>query len=290
MNPQNPQPQNNNQEDSQANKSVLQAFSVILLGLLIAITILFSSGIGSDILFQVRYVLPKFGGNYNSVKDINDYENLYTVLSSQPQLSYNSKSKLVLLETGDANCPDCATVHGYKVSSNAYSFNKLKQDFIESGKIDYVFIDSLISNAAALTENSIQKHNSVYCVAEQNPGASFDYKDKVYQSYANEFNLNKAKSWVNVFGFDSKKFEDCFNSKKYQDRVNKLSTFSKNVLQNTAVPTFYIFQTTDKEVTKADGSKVMEKEYTLVDKFSGTIDYDIFMKSRLQTTVDKYGK
>lgn len=278
MNQQTQQPQ----ISQKATNSIFQALSVLLIGLLISLSILLVSGVGNDAFRAIRSTLPKFG-TYNSLKDISNYQDEYSVFSSQPELSYNSKAKILFVESSDFNCLNCGKFYGYQsVNGQESSFSKIKIDYIETGKINYTFVDDILND-------NIDKSNALYCVGEQDPKLYFEFKDKLFQHYNEKFDLGVAKNYINrLFGFDNKKFEDCYNSKKYKDRIENLSTFSANTLGSTNTPTYYLFLVEDKDIINTDGTKISEKQYTKLDTINGNVDYDLSIKPKLDYWLEQY--
>ncbi len=277
-----PQPQVQSQPSNLLfnNPDILQAFSVVISGLLISCSILFATGIISDISTSLWSLAPKFN-NYNSLKEIRDYENVDEVLGSQPKISVNNNARILLVETSDMGCINCAKFHGFESTDDQFGYSKLKSDYINTGKVEYIFIDKLIFN-------SNEKHNAAYCVAEQSPSAFFDFKDRVYKNFNNEFNLENSKKFINSFNFDLKKYEECYKSNKYESRVKGINNFSSDVLGVSSTPSFHIFRIQKKEVTKSNGDKSIEAQYTRLQSIVGNSDFDIYIKPELDKYINEY--
>jgi len=244
---------------------------------MVCITILYSSGALSYTNSQIFNAIPKFP-TFQKFKEIKDYSSQQEIFSSQPQISYNPQAKYLFVEVSDMNCPNCARFHGYNSTNDLYPYKKLTEEYISTGKMNYMFLDNRFLNTP-------DKHNSIYCVAEQDSRRFFQYKDALYKDFITtntDFSFEKAKKYLNEVFFDMKKFEDCYNSKKYEERVNKLSEYTSNTLHANSTPTFLIFEFQTQNVTKLDGSQSSEKFYTLKNTIEGNQDYELILKPEIE--------
>lgn len=259
---------------------LIQSLTILISGILISCAILIVAGVPNQIARSINRILPRYA-NYGEFKDISDYTNFNSIFTSQPRISFNNNARLLFVETSDVNCINCANFHGYNSSDNTYSYNRLLEEYVREGKMDYIFIDTLIFD-------SIQKHNSSYCVAEQIPRSFFEYKSKLYKGYGTNFDVNVAIGYAQSLGIDINRFTDCFNSNKYEDRVNRLNLFAQNILGTQSTPTFHIYRMTPKEIIRADGSRVREIEFTSLNTINGNVDFNLSMKPVLDNFVNQY--
>lgn len=264
------------------NKSYLHVASILISGILVCLTVLYSSGALTHIKNQIFYAIPKFP-QYQKFKKIKDYSSQEEIFSSQPQISYNPQAKYLFVEVGDMNCPNCARFHGYKSNNDMYPYKRLFEDYISTGKMNYMFLDLRFINTP-------DKHNSVYCVAEQDTKRFFSYKDALYKNFDDtntDFTLEKAKKYLKDFLFDMKKFEECYTTQRYVERVKGLSEFSSNYLQVKSTPTFLIFEVQKLNLTKLNGSQVNENFYNLKGTIVGNQDYDIILKPEIDKLINQ---
>ncbi len=252
--------------------TLFTSVSIIGFSVLVSLAILWASG-GISYMFGSLYrFVPKFP-TVRGASDVKDYNDLVGLLDSQPMLSFKSKNPYVLVETSDLDCINCARFHGYGASQQS-TFSKVKADFIENGKMDYIFVDS-----QSLGE--IVKHTALYCAGEQKPSAFFDYKEKEYQGYGNKFDIAKEKNTIKGMGLNAAKFEDCVNSKKYEDRVKKLTGATGSLMNIQATPTFLLYKIENQEVKKLDGKTEIKRLPTLVTTIRGNVDYESSIKPEL---------
>lgn len=262
-------------------RSIYQAFSILIAGIIICLVILTVTGVFGSVFSSIHNAIPRFP-SYGKLQTVNDYQSTRSVFDSQPKLSYNSNARYLFVEVSDYTCEKCAKFHGFDLTNpKNSSFNRIKEDFVKTGKMDYVFIDKQV-----LIDND-KRHNSTYCVAEQSTKKYFDYQENLWDFYGLPFNLESSKQNIDQLGFDEDKYDSCYNDKKYQDRVKNLWDFSSDTLKSTLTPTFYIFKVDKQNIVKLDGQKGTENVYTQIWMYSGDIDYDIFMKSKIEDVMNK---
>lgn len=267
---QSPQPRPNRKN------AILISLSIILAGALVATGVLMVTG-------SVQYtwdgfvnLLPKFA-KYQKLSDPSSFTSIDSVLNSQPAISYNSNAKYIIAEVTDYDCISCANFHGFAKTDNSYQ--NVMKDFVEKGLFDYTVVDKL--NVGEITKSS-----SAYCVAEQDPGKFFEYKEELYKNVSSKATLDSAKEYLKrtkqTPSFDQKKFEDCYNSSKYDSRVHDLSDFATDFLSANSTPVFVILSVSSKDVKKLDGSTAREKTYTKISTITGNQDYKLFFKPELE--------
>ena len=260
------------------NNSIFLSVSILLCAVFISFGVVYASG-GFNVMYRgLTSLFPKFP-NYQKIQDISDYSSAETVLPNQPKLSYASNVKYIIVESSDFDCSNCASFHGYKSTDGNSSYKKLKRDYIETGLVDYIFTDQQFLRGP-------EKHIAAYCAAEQSSSAFFEYKEQLYINYDQNFDLAKALNYANSLRLDGNKFQECFNSKKYQDRVKGLSQFNSSVLQASSTPTFTIMKVEDKEVVKPDGSREVRRFYTKVDQIVGNANYELTIKPKLDEILE----
>lgn len=254
-------------------KSLLISLSILASAFFICFGILFISGGLSLLASKAWHAVPKFP-KFQALKELKkDQSNVEDVLSSQPKVSFSRKTKYVLVESSSMSCLTCANMYGY--NGNKSEYDKLIRDFVESRKLDYTWIDN---STTGTVDKS--KHSALYCVAEQSTKKFFEYKKSLYKNYKASFDIETAKKDVKSLGIDQKKFEDCINSKKYEERVNLLTQLSTE-LGTASNPTFYLYKVEDKEIETIDKKKEVRTVATLVGSIAGKTNYDIDIKPAL---------
>ncbi|BDQ05087.1 MAG: hypothetical protein KatS3mg084_0605 [Candidatus Dojkabacteria bacterium] len=260
------------------NKNFLLSISILLIGVFISSAVLAVGGGFQDLGRKIDSLLPKFP-YYGSIKEISDYSKIENVLSSQPSLSYNSKAKFVIVESSDFDCPNCARFHGYQ-SPVKSSFEKMFEDFVRPGVMDYIFIDLQFLKGP-------EKHIAAYCAGEQNPKSFFEYKELMYKNFDENFDEARATTYAALVRLDTNKFVECFRSQKYLDRIKNLSNFNSNQLQATSTPTFTIFKIEEKEVINPDNTKQIQKFYTQLGRIVGNANYETTMKPQIEEMIGR---
>lgn len=120
-------------------------------------------------------------------------------------------AKVTVVEFADFQCPFCG--HWQKEV-----FPKLKQDFIDTGKIKFVFWDF-----AFLGEESVRASEAASCALDQ--GRFWEYHDALFENQNGEnegafsdARLNKLASSLNL---DSKIFASCLKNKTHLNTISE---------------------------------------------------------------------
>lgn len=249
------------------------SLSIIGSSFLICLLILSLSGGLSLIFVRAKRLLPKFP-KFQEIQEINTTSiDVATVISTQPKISFNKNAKYVIIESSSPTCSGCAEI--YKQNESTSTYDKLMYDFIESGKLDYLWIDNARTNTDVLLQSSI------YCVSEQSSKKFFEYKKFIYTNKPTS-DINTLKSIVKSLDLDENKFADCVNSNKYAGRVEALTELS-TTLDADYDPTFFVYKVEEKSVETAD--KRIEKRIVAsqVLKIDGSLDYDVGVKTDLDS-------
>ena len=139
-------------------------------------------------------------------------------------------SPVTIIEFGDYQCPFCKRW-------NENTKPVIVQNLIETGKVSLIYVDFAI-----IGPDSITIHAGSYCAAEQD--LYWEYHDFVYANqghendgWANSENLKLLVTGIN--GLDVDSFNECLDSKKYEQQVNE----NKKIASDAGVrstPTFII--------------------------------------------------
>ena len=156
-----------------------------------------------------------------------------------------SNAPITILEWGDYQCTFC-----YKFHQN--TLNILKENFIDSGKVNLVFKDFPLNGP-----DSLLAAEAAYCAEDQ--GKYWQYHDELYENWGGEktgwITRDSLDRFANSVNLDLIKFNECLNNHKYQDRVKTLHEFGKE-LGIDATPSFLIFN--DQKIIKIRGNQPLE--------------------------------
>jgi len=159
---------------------------------------------------------------------------------------------ITILEWGDYQCTYCYRFHDT-------TLNTLKQNYIQTGKVNLVFKDYPLNGP-----DSILAAEASYCAGDQ--GKYWQYHDELYKNWGGERTGWVTRWSLNAFGttagLDLEKFNGCLDEHKYQDKVNMLYQFGKDIGID-ATPSFLIFN--GEKVIKIRGNQPL-------DTFLRTID------------------
>jgi len=135
-------------------------------------------------------------------------------IDDDPMLG-NPKAKITLVEFSDFQCPFCRTFW-----SGAYQ--QIKTEYVDTGKVRFVYRDYPLSfhpGAKPAAEGG-------ECADDQ--GKFWEFHDKIFGEQAKkgegtiQFSENDVRKWAGqISGLDMNKWNECFNSKKYQAEVEK---------------------------------------------------------------------
>lgn len=118
---------------------------------------------------------------------------------------------VTIIEFGDYQCPFCKRW-------NENTKPAIEEKIIETGRANLIYVD-----LAIIGPDSVKIHAGSYCAADQ--GLYWEYHDFAYASqghendgWANSENVKLLAS--EITGIDTDVFNDCLDSKKYEQRVN----------------------------------------------------------------------
>ncbi len=160
---------------------------------------------------------------------------------------------ITILEWGDYQCTFCYRFHDT-------TLNTLEKDYIQTGKVNLVFKDFPLNGP-----DSILAAEASYCAHEQEK--YWQYHDELYKNWGGErtgwitrWSLNAFGSTV---GLDLDEFNQCLDEHKYQEKVNQLYEFGKEVGID-ATPSFLIFN--DEKIIKIRGNQPLETFLRTIDE------------------------
>ena len=157
----------------------------------------------------------------------------------------NPDAPITILEWGDYQCTFC-----YKFHQN--TLDMINDDFIKTGKVKLVFKDFPLNGP-----DSLLAAQATYCAEDQEK--YWQYHNELYKNWAGEKtgwitreSLDKFATTVNL---DLSEFNACLDDGKYQDKVNELHEFGKEIGID-ATPSFLVFN--DQKIIKIRGNQPLE--------------------------------
>ena len=138
--------------------------------------------------------------------------------SGSPVLG-DTSSPVTIVEFGDYQCPFCKRW-------NENTKPTIERNLIETGKASLIYVDYPI-----IGPDSMTIHAGSYCTAEQD--LYWEYHDFAYANqghendgWANSENLKLLV--IGIDGLDADSFNECLDSKKYEQRVNDNKKIASN--------------------------------------------------------------
>ncbi|MFV1997389.1 MAG: DsbA family protein [Acidiferrobacterales bacterium] len=167
----------------------------------------------------------------------------------------NSKATIALIEFSDYFCPYCARFHNT-------TFDLIKQNYIDKGKLLYVYRDFPRSAAKRAIDAAIAAN----CAGEQ--GAYWEMQKKLFR-HSPRINLAFYKSAAKELGLDARKYEACLRSDQQPGKIESDYVYGRS-LGIRGTPTFYIGRVTGNKITAATtivGAQPYQKFSESMDRF-----------------------
>ena len=157
----------------------------------------------------------------------------------------NPSAPITILEWGDYQCTYCHRFH-------ESTLNTIEEDYIKTGKVNLIFKDFPLNGP-----DSFLAAEAAYCAQDQ--GKYWQYHDELYKNWGGE-NTGWVTRWaLNAFGttvgLDLENFNQCLDEHKYQDKVNALYQFGKEIGID-ATPSFLIFN--EDKIIKIRGNQPLQ--------------------------------
>ena len=175
-------------------------------------------------------------------------ENASPIIGSQ-------NAEISIVEFGDYQCTFC-----YKFHQN--TLNIIKFDYIDSGKINYVYRDSPLNGS-----DSILAAEATYCANEQ--GNYWQYHNLLFENWAGEntgwITMNSLTQFAIDLKLDTNEFKNCLTSHKYYQKVIDNENYAKKININ-ATPSFLIFN--NEEVIRIIGAQQLDKFQTAIEQLT----------------------
>ncbi|MFQ5803056.1 MAG: thioredoxin domain-containing protein [Candidatus Methylomirabilales bacterium] len=128
----------------------------------------------------------------------------------------SQNAPVTMVEFSDYQCPYCRRYV-------SMVFPAIKKDYIETGKVKYVFRDFPIP---ALHPQSKKAHEAAHCAGEQNQ--YWKMHDILFEN-SKDLSLAALKRYAQKVGLDDDKFDDCLRTGRYAGTVEKEITDGRKV-------------------------------------------------------------
>jgi len=126
----------------------------------------------------------------------------------------NANAKVTVIEFSDFQCPFCRKFW-------EDTFHQLKKDYIDTGKIKFVYRDFPLPFHPAAQPSA----EAAECAHEQ--GKFWEYHDKMFTEEAKQgdgtvvYGVKELKLWAKQIGLNEATFNQCVDSHKYKAEVEK---------------------------------------------------------------------
>jgi len=145
-------------------------------------------------------------------------------LDDDPVLG-DENAPVTIVSFEDFQCPFCKR-------SFDQTFPQLKKEYIDTGKVKYVYRDFPLS----FHPEAQPAAEAAECADEQ--GKFWEMHDLIFQNQAIMSN-SAYKQWAEQLGLDTAQFNDCLDSGKYRQEVQSDSNYGSQVGVS-GTPTFFI--------------------------------------------------
>jgi len=176
-------------------------------------------------------------------QQLGDTQNVATVdaetLVDDDPVEGKADAKVTIVEFSDFQCPFCRKFF-------IETYGQLKKDYIDTGKVRLVFRDFPLVSLHPSAESAAL---AAQCANEQ--GTFWQFHDKIFSEQMKResdpttvqttitFSVDDLKTWASQIGVDNSKFNQCLDSKKYAQEVQK-DTDAGTQAGVDGTPTFFI--------------------------------------------------
>jgi len=166
----------------------------------------------------------------------------------------NINAPITIVEWGDYQCTFC-----YKFHQN--TLNIINEDFIKTGKIKIIFKDFPLNGF-----DSKLAAEASYCAQDQEK--YWKYHDELFKNWGGErtgwITRESLDKFAETVDLDLKKFNKCLDDHKYENKVDLLYEFGKEIGID-ATPSFLVFN--DQKMIKIRGNQPLEVFLKTFDEF-----------------------
>ena len=139
-------------------------------------------------------------------------------------------AKVTITEYASMTCPHCAAF-------NDQVFPKIKSEFIDTGKVRYVFREFPLDIKAAAGSMLSR------CIANGDPNKYFAVTDLLFKSQADWVMKNTTESLSRIgkqAGLSQQQVDDCLKDQALLDKIAADQKYASEVLKVDSTPTFFI--------------------------------------------------
>jgi len=195
-------------------------------------------------------VLSEYGVNSNNSEKLTSTK----LIENGSPFMGNINAPITIVEWGDYQCTFC-----YKFHQNTLDI--INEDFIKTGKVKIIFKDFPLNGL-----DSKLAAEASYCAQDQEK--YWKYHDELFKNWGGErtgwITRESLDKFAETIDLDLKKFNKCLDDHKYENKVDLLYEFGKEIGID-ATPSFLIFD--DQKMIKIRGNQPLEVFLKTFDEF-----------------------
>ncbi len=195
-------------------------------------------------------VLSEYGVNSNNSEKLTSTK----LIENGSPFMGNINAPITIVEWGDYQCTFC-----YKFHQNTLDI--INEDFIKTGKVKIIFKDFPLNGL-----DSKLAAEASYCAQDQEK--YWKYHDELFKNWGGErtgwITRESLDKFAETVDLDLKKFNKCLDDHKYENKVDLLYEFGKEIGID-ATPSFLIFD--DQKMIKIRGNQPLEVFLKTFDEF-----------------------
>jgi len=161
-------------------------------------------------------------GNLDSPEKVMEYN--MAMADDDPYMG-DEDAPVTIIEFSDFQCPYCTRFY-------SQTLPKIKKNYVDTGKVKFVYRD------LALRDHPQAKNAAMASQCANDQGKFWEYHDEIFDNQRS-LSVDKLKSMASDLRLDTAKFNDCLDSGKYSDEVDKDSR-EANAAGMTGTPGFVI--------------------------------------------------
>jgi len=133
--------------------------------------------------------------------------NAESLVDDDPVLG-DENAPLTIVEFSDFECPFCERFR-------SQTFDQIKSQYIDTGKVKFVYRDFPLTSIHPMAQKAAE---AAECADDQ--GKFWEYHDVIFERQ-NLLSITSLKQWAQELGLDTNEFNDCLDSGKHTNEVNK---------------------------------------------------------------------
>ena len=195
-------------------------------------------------------VLSEYGVNSNNSEKLTSTK----LIENGSPFMGNINAPITIIEWGDYQCTFC-----YKFHQNTLDI--INEDFIKTWKVKIIFKDFPLNGL-----DSKLAAEASYCAQDQEK--YWKYHDELFKNWGGErtgwITRESLDKFAETVDLDLKKFNKCLDDHKYENKVDLLYEFGKEIGID-ATPSFLVFN--DQKMIKIRGNQPLEVFLKTFDEF-----------------------